>query len=122
MATKNTALRNLIANALGTAMNAGTLELLDGATVLAEIDLDADAFGAASTGTITALGVPIAALGLDDGVVDSATLKGPGGTLVCSGLTVGVGTGQVQLSSLTIATDQTVNLTSLTWTVPAETE
>lgn len=121
MATQNDALRNLKANAVGDAMDGGTIDILDGATVLATIPLDADAFADAVAGVISANALPIATVGLAAGDADGATLFGPGDTLQVTGLTVGVGSGQVQLSSLTIAVDQPVNLTALTWTEPAAT-
>lgn len=120
MATKNTALRNLLADAFGDAMDGGFLDILDGATVLATIPLDADAFAAASSGVLTGNALPIATVGLDDGEADSATLRSADSPVKeITGLTVGVGTGQVQLSSLTIATDQPVNLTAIGWTESA---
>ncbi len=98
----------------------GTIEILAGATVLATFTLSAsggtvsglvwtNTFGAGSTATqaVTASA---------GGTADGARYKTSGGVANGTGLTVGVGSGDVQLNTLTIGSGATVTCTGATWT------
>lgn len=98
-----------------------------GGDLLCEIDLQDPAFGAAaSTGTATLLGVPLSGTGTaaastgtnaqsfrvvdqDEGTVFDGAVTGTGGG------------GELELDNVSIATDQTVTVTALTYTQPAST-
>ena len=86
--------------------------------LLATFTLGDPAFGAASNGVATGAGLPIATTGADDGTAGYARVVQSDGTVVWDTESVGVGTGEVQLDNLSIATAQAVNLTALTVTMP----
>lgn len=118
MATKNTALRNALAEAFGDLWNDGVLEIRDNTdTVLVSFSLDAtDAFGAAATGKVSATGTPIEATAAATGTADNAVLKSSGGTYELSGLTVGTSGANVIIDNTSIENGQTVNLNQFDWT------
>lgn len=122
MADKNAALRNLLADAFGDNFNSGTIEILTSAdAVLVTFTLNADAFGAASAGVVTLLGVPLTANAGATGVAAKASIKSSGATYTLTEMTVGEGTGDVQLDNTDINSGQEVKLTSFTWTESANT-
>jgi type II secretory pathway component PulK len=115
MATQNASLRNTIAAAYGTALN--RLDLLDGATVVATVTVT---LSAGSTGVVTV--DPDAATVVNAGTVDGATLYHSTPAAEITGITVSTiadGTGDITLSSLTYAVDETINLTAFSLTIPA---
>ena len=118
MATKNAALRNIMAGDFGTLFNGGTLKIRNSAnTVLATFTLDATAFGAASNGTIGAAGLPKQVQAAAAGTAHNAILESSGGaTYVLSALTVGTSGTNVIIDNTVIELGQNVNLTSFNWT------
>jgi len=116
-AVKNTALRNALADVVGDDMDSGTLTIFDNVTELVEFDLPVAAFPAASNGVITLDNVPITAIASAAGTADLATLTGS--TYVISGLSVGTADAHVIIDNPVIASGQTVNLNSMTWTEAA---
>jgi hypothetical protein len=90
-------------------------------TVLAVFGLSATAFGNASANgaasTAAGTSLPKATTGLADGAATQGVMKDGDGNVKYTG-SVGVGTGDFQLSNLSIATDQPVNLTALNFRVP----
>lgn len=123
MATKNTALRNLLADVVGDNFNNGTLVIGTAAmaTTLVTFSLPADAFGASATGVITLLGVPDGVAAGDTGTAAEAELKSSGDTYTVVALTVGTGGTDVVIDNTSIVSGQTVTLNSLTWTESAST-
>ena len=118
MATKNAALRNIMAGNFGTLFNGGTLKIRNGAnTVLVTFTLSATAFGAASGGQIAAADLPKQVQATAAGTAANAILESSGGaTYVLSALTVGTTAADVIIDNTVIALDQYVNLTAFTWT------
>jgi hypothetical protein len=97
---------------------AGTLEICSAAyaAVLATIPLAKPSFTEAA-GVITLAGVPISDTSADNtGTAAVARIKASNGDVVVNGLTVGVGTGDIQLNSVAISAGQTVTITSGTIT------
>jgi hypothetical protein len=97
---------------------AGTLEICTAAyaSVLATITLADPSFTEAA-GVITMAGVPRSDSAADaTGTAAVARIKDSTGTVVISGLTVGAGSGDIQLSSTSISTGQTVSITAGTIT------
>jgi hypothetical protein len=96
----------------------GTLEICTAAyaSVLATITL-ADPSFTESGGVITMADMPRSDTAADNtGTAAVARVKDSNGTVVISGLTVGVGTGDIQLNSVSISAAQTVTLTAGTIT------
>jgi hypothetical protein len=96
----------------------GTLEICTAsyASVLAIITL-ADPSFTESGGVITMAGMPRSDTSADNtGTAAIARIKDSNGTVVISGLTVGVGTGDIQLNSVSISAAQTVTITAGTIT------
>lgn len=123
--THSTASRNAMAEAIRGLANGGsqcTLVIgtssLNGETgVLVKIDL-AD-FGAASSGVITSASNSNSGTATDSGTAAIAEVRDdPTGDVVFTG-SVGVGSGEVQISSTTIAENDEIELTAdVTWTAP----
>lgn len=120
--TTATALRNVLADAVDNYINttgAGTAQTVirDGTTVIVSFDEANPAFGAASGGTITLNGTPIAANAVADGTVDNALLTARDGStaLACSVTATGMG-GDIEVSNVNIANGQPCTLDSLTYT------
>lgn len=118
-----TVARDDMANAIDDSVNVGggTAELrfeTSGDAEVATIALQNPAFGGASTGVITMAGQPISDASATGGVVaqfsiyDRAALKQLEGTVLTSG-------GDINLTSLTVAATEEVELTTFTITVPA---
>ena len=96
----------------------GTMEICTAsyASVLAIITLADPSFTEAA-GVITMAGVPRSDTAADaTGTAAIARIKDSNGTVVISGLTVGVGSGDIQLNSVSISTSQTVTITAGTIT------
>ena len=121
MATKNTALRNKMADDFGALFNSGSLEILTSAdAVLVSFDLEATAFGAATTGKISAAGTPITATAGASGTAAKASLKSSDGTTyLLTDLTVGTSGANVIIDNTSIENGQTVNLNQFDWTESA---
>lgn len=120
--THTTATRNALAEAVRTAANTGGTPVLNihqtsGDTLLASISLAV--FGAASSGVITSASSGNADSSANaTGTAGYARVNRNDGTEIFRGA-VGVGSGEVQISSTSIATGDTVTLTSnVTWTAP----
>ena len=97
---------------------AGTLEICSAAfaAVLATIPLQKPSF-TESGGVITLAGVPLSDTSADaTGTAAVARIKASNGDVVVNNLTVGVGSGDIQLNSVAISAGQTVTLTSGTIT------
>ena len=96
--------------------SAGTLVIgtnaLSGSTgVLATITLQNPA-GVASGTTLTLSGLPISSTASATGTAALAELRNNAGTVIVSGLTVGTSSADIIINSVSIATGQTVQLTS----------
>jgi hypothetical protein len=123
--TKNTALRNLLADALGDNMDNGTLNIFtSNATLLADFTFAAGAYGAAAAGVITGSFVSTTISGRATGDADNASLlsnSASGTTWQITALTVGTGTQDVVIDNVSITAGQDVTINSHTWTETAST-
>lgn len=122
---------NLVVNALGTATAptisttgtaAGTLVIgtsaLSGATgVLATIPLSTTP-ATVSGDTLTISGVPLSATASATGTAALAELRNNAGTVIAGGLTVGTSGTNIIISSTSVTSGQTVQVTSGTITHP----
>lgn len=122
---------NLVVNALGTATGptisvtgtaAGTLVIgdntLSGATgVLATITLSTTP-ATVSGDTLTISGVPLSTTATATGTAAKAELRNNAGTVIVGGLTVGTSATNIIISSTSITSGQTVQVTSGTITHP----
>lgn len=124
MATKNTALRNLLADAYGNVMNSGKLVFKEGTTTIVTITLPADAFTVAANGSIS-LTAPVSAAATAATSGPSATLTGElsssDNTYQITGLTVGTSGSDIVIQNKSINVGQQVTVTNLTWTELATT-
>ncbi len=114
---KATRMQDVIA-AIDAGPGPGTLEICSAAyaLVLATIALAKPSF-TQSGGVITLAGVPRSDASADaGGTAAIARFKDSTGTVVVDGLTVGVGTGDIQLNSVAISAGQSVTITSGTIT------
>jgi hypothetical protein len=118
----NTALKTTRMNAMVSAVDAGAgvgnLEIGNAAfaLVLAIIPLVKPSFTVAG-GVATLAGVPRSDVSADNtGTAALGRIKDSTGTVVVDGLTVGVGTGDIQLNSVALSAGQTVTITSGTIT------
>lgn len=135
MATRiATATRNALANAVATLVDAGpaagTLKIYSGTqpatadtaasgTLLATVTLGDPSFGAASSGTITGAD-PAAVTGAAAGTAGWFRVADSTGATVYDGaVTATGGGGECQLSTTTISVGVSVDITSLTVTMPA---
>ncbi len=121
--TYTTAVKNDRMNAVDDAINsgAGTAVLEIGtagmAAVLATINLPNPAFGASASGVITLQGVPLSDTSADStGTAAEARIKDRDGNDVITGLTVGTGSEDIVLDSVSITAGQTVTINSGTLT------
>lgn len=89
----------------------GTASLSGGTGVLVTIPLALPAFTIAS-GVATLAGVPISAAASATGTAAKAELRTNGGTTVVSGLTVGTSGSDINLTSTSITSGQTVTITA----------
>lgn len=115
------ALANLVVDAIDVG-GAGELQfqLTLGGTEVATIPFAATAFGAASSGTATALGVPLSDTNATGNVTPVANFQiFDGAAAMILGGTVAVSGEDINLSSLVIGATDTVTLSSLTYSAPA---
>jgi hypothetical protein len=112
--TLNTAARNTIAAAYASAFN--RLDLLAGGTVLATVTV---ALVAGATGVVTVdpASVSVGTSGTVNGAKLYHSTPSAEATLTVS--TIAAGTGEVQLSSLTLVSGESVDLSVCSITVPA---
>jgi hypothetical protein len=104
----------------GEAEGTGALVIKDGSTVLVTIALGATAFGNSSSGVATASGLPLSGTAVADGDADSYDVVDSDGTVIWSGVaSMSGGGGDLILNNTNIATDQTVTISSWTFTQPA---
>jgi hypothetical protein len=94
-----------------------TLEIIDaGSVVLAIITLAKPSFTEAA-GALTLAGTPVSTTdAAATGTAATARIKDGYGTIVLSGITVGAGSGEINLNSTSITQHQTVTITSGTMT------
>lgn len=122
--THVTAVRNTLADAIDDAVNAGagagTLEFqTSGDVEVATLTFSDPAFGAASSGTITA-GTITDDTNATGGTVSKFRIFDSSSTEVLSGtVTATGGGGDIELSSVSVGAGDTVSLTSLTYTASA---
>jgi hypothetical protein len=121
--THTTAVRNGLADYIDTTINggggAGKLIIMAAAdAVLATITLNATAFGAASSGTITLAGVPLSDSSADGtGTAIAFKFVDFADTEVFRGsVTATSGGGDIELTSTSITATDTVTITSFTYT------
>ena len=111
--------RNAMADAFGGLFGAGSVLRFRASneSEVATLTLDDDAFQAASSGTIVANAIapdPDAA----GGTIDHAVLMDDSSAVQAT-LTVGTSSGDIIITTLTIASGSTVSMTSLQFTMPA---
>lgn len=116
------ALRNVLADAIDNEVNTGvgTAELRFETSADAEvatIPLQNPAFGAAATGTITLQGTPIQDTTATGGTVAQFSIYDRDATKQLEG-TVATSGGDINMSSLVVGANDTVELTSFSITVP----
>jgi hypothetical protein len=120
--TLETVARNAACDAVVDLADAGTgagiLRIRAGSTTLCDIELSDPAFGAASNGVATASGLPLSGTAVASGTADNYQVLDSAEGLKWSG-TVGQGSGDLSLDNTSIASSQTVNITSWTHTAPA---
>lgn len=91
---------------------------LSGNTLLAELAFASTAFGAASAGAAAAAAITQDSSANATGTASFARcVKADGTTVVCD-LTVGVGTGELQLNTLSIVSGLPVQVTALSFSTP----
>lgn len=89
-------------------------------TLLVTVTLSDPAFGPASNGTASLAGVPLSGTAVADGTAGwFRMLNGSGQTVLDGSVSVTGGGGDLQLSTTTITTGLTVEITSGTVTMPA---
>lgn len=116
-ALKTTRMQAVVA-AIDAGAGAGTLEICNAAyaTVLATIVLADPSFTVAGS-VMTMAGVPRSDTSADNtGTAALARIKDSNGVVVVDGLTVGVGSGDIQLNSTALSAGQTVTINSGTIT------
>lgn len=118
-----TALRNVLADAIDNEINtgAGTATFVfetSGDVEVATIDLQNPAFGAAAAGVITLQGVPLSDTSATGGTTVQASVFDRDATKQFE-LTVGTSGTEIIISSTVIGATDQVDLTALTITVPA---
>jgi len=121
--TLETGLRNSLADEIESEMStgAGTSNMkleTSGDVEVATIDFQNPAFGAAASGTITLLGVPLSDTTATGGTVAQFSLYDRNADKNLEGV-VAVSGQDLDLSSLSVGAGDTVELTSFTITVPA---
>lgn len=123
----STSARNAMADSVDDTVNAGTTDaggdfvIIEsaGPTDLVSMILQDPAFGAAASGVITLAGTPLSNTADATGTADKFELRDRDNGLVVDGtVTATGGGGDVEIDNTSIASGQTVELTSLTWTAP----
>ena len=115
--TKNTTLRNTLADAFAGVINRLIIEDSSNVT-LAIFSLT---WGSASSGAVTASSPPQTVTASATGTADHAKLYHSSGSDDVDSLTVGTSGTDVIIDSTAITSGQSVQLNSLSWTVPAST-
>lgn len=120
-----TATRNALADQIDTLVNTGTgtAQLLfetSGDAEVATINLQNPAFGAAASGVITLQGTPLEDTDATGGTVAQASIYDRDGGKVLE-MSVATSGQDIDISSTSVGASDTVELTSLTITVPAGT-
>lgn len=116
-AVKNSRLQAVV-DALGSGGNLiiGTSALSGGATgVLATVPLADPPFNI-NTGVMTLNSLPRTAIASATGTANKAELRDSGGTVIASGLTVGLSGTDIIINALAVSTGQTVQVTTGTIT------
>lgn len=120
---------NAEANAVGDALNSGYIRIYDGSqpatadtavgaqVLLAELRFGADAFGAASGGTITANAITDDSSANATGTAAWARILASNGTTVWFDGSVGTATANVILNTVSIVSGAVVSCSALTFTV-----
>jgi hypothetical protein len=120
---------NAEADAVGNALNSGYIRVYDGTqpatadtavttqTLLAELRFGADAFGAASNGTITANAITDDSSANATGTATWARILASDGTTVWFDGTAGTSAANVILNSVAISAGAAVSISSLSFTV-----
>lgn len=131
MATKNTALRNALAQVFSDVFDTGTGTLEIGTTSMGTTLVTYDINSTQSTGVTTGVWTvdfddasPTAAAGAPDTAAEARMRDSGTPTYEITGITVSTtaaGTGDIQYDSTSITSGQTVTLSSFTITVPAAT-
>jgi hypothetical protein len=121
--TLETTLRNAIADAIDAEINTGagtaTLQFeTSGDVEVATINLQNPAFGAAAAGVITLQGTPLQDSSATGGTVAQFSIYDRDSTKQLEG-TVATSGADINISSTAVGATDTVELTSLTLTVPA---
>jgi hypothetical protein len=88
-------------------------------TLLVTIPLDATAFGAPSSGTVTLADLDPVNWAADGSADYCRFLDSVGGTVLQGDVTVTAGTGLLKLSSITAVTGSPIDVTSFTLTLPS---
>lgn len=125
----STTARNAACNAVVDLLDNGYVRIYTGSapanpqtaasgTLLAELRFNATAFGAASTGAATAGAFTADSSANADGTAGYARLLQSDGSTVIADVSVGVGSGDLQLNSLSISTGVEVQITAMTYTQP----
>jgi hypothetical protein len=112
--TVKTTRMNAMVSAIDAGSGVGNLEICSAAyaSVLATIALVKPSF-TVSAGVATLASPPRSDTSADaTGTAALARFKDSAGTVVCDGLTVGVGTGDIQLNTVSLTAGQTVSITS----------
>lgn len=101
----------------------GNFRFLDGATPVVIIDTAATAFGAAATGTAALAGTPLTGTATGDSTapgIDVFEARNGADANVFTGTCSGTGGGgDIEFDNALVLTDQVVNLTGFSLTVPA---
>lgn len=117
----SSAIRTVMADAVDAAIgNAGILRFYTAAygATLCSITLGSPAFGNAVTGTITLQGVPLEGTCGAGGTVAKFRLLTSAGVEVVNG-DVGTSGADINLSSVTVNTNDVIRITGLTYSAPA---
>ncbi len=124
--THVTAVRNTLANAITTAVDAGAgtavmrIEDSTGPTTLVDFNLQDPSYGAAAGGTITLNGTPIGATASGTGTADRFLVLSQGGSEVFRGTVTGSGGGgDIEVDNPNIVSGQTASLDSHTYSSSA---
>lgn len=124
--THPTAARNALADEIDALVNTGSTDaqgdfvILDDTTDLIEFELSDPAFGAAAGGTITLAGTPKSATAGATGTADKFEVRNKDNTVIYTGTVTGDGGGgDVEIDNTSVASGQSAELTSHSYTAPA---
>lgn len=125
--------RNAMLDAIRASYNSGLIRVysgtrptdadtaLSGNTVLAELTLNATAFPAAASGVLTANAITQDSSADATGTASFVRIFQSNGSTALADLSVGVGSGEVQFSTLSFVSGVVVSMSSLTITAPVGT-